>query len=201
MARWQNLPEIWKVTFAEAVSAYVENDSAPIGSVVTDSSGSILSRGHNAFAAKRLAHAEMSALDGVPLDANRTELSIYSTLEPCPMCTGAIRMFQLGAVHFAARDPSAGSTELLNATTFMRAFPCNIVGAQIKPLEMVVVALLIEYRERTGHHRWRERWLSYQPSAFQLGCRLSSNSVHSRWVSSRSSAEEIFDEVASELAV
>ena len=86
-------------------------------------------------------------------DIDRTQCEIYSTLEPCPMCTGAVRMSQLRAVHFAARDPSAGSTEFLTANRFMREFPCVAHTPRDALLELVIVSLLMEYRRRTGHMR------------------------------------------------
>jgi hypothetical protein len=62
--------------------------------------------------------------------------------------------------------------------------------------ESVVVALIIEYRQRTGHHRWRERWESYQPAAVELGPALATHRAHAAWVRTAVSAEELFIDVA-----
>ena len=59
-----------------------------------------------------------------------------------------------------------------------------------------MVALIIEYRERTGHHRWRERWESYQPAAVELGHALATHGAHAAWVRTAVSAEELFNDVA-----
>jgi len=69
----------------------------------------------------RLAHAEINALIGLAHSAtNIRECALYSTLEPCVLCIGAIRMVGLKDVRYAERDPVAGGTALLEATNFMR---------------------------------------------------------------------------------
>ena len=111
-SRWSQLSEPWQLALEQAIAAYLHRDSAPIGAVIVNGQNKIVSQGANAFTDGRLAHAELNALVALPPDALRTSCEIYSTLEPCPMCAGAIRMSQLRGVHFAARDPSAGSSDL-----------------------------------------------------------------------------------------
>lgn len=97
----------------EAVCA-AEEDEVPIGAVVV-CNGRIIARGHNMT--ERLhdpsAHAEMiaitaatEALGGKYLDS----CTIYVTVEPCPMCAGAMNWAQLGALVYGADDPKRGYT-------------------------------------------------------------------------------------------
>ncbi len=85
----------------------------PVGAVVVRR-GRIIARGHNQR--ERLndptAHAEMiaiteaaSAVDGWRLE----DVTLYVTLEPCPMCAGAIRLARIPRVIFGARDPRMGA--------------------------------------------------------------------------------------------
>lgn len=113
------------------------------------------------------------------------------------MCTGAIRMMQLRAVHFAAVDPSAGSTHLLNTDDFMRSIPCRVYGPSEKALEFVLVALILEHRTRMGQKRWREQWLAYQPEASALGEKLASSKAFENWRASNLNAGELYEEVIS----
>ncbi len=88
---------------------------APIGAVVVKkSSGEIIGRGYNRREADKspLAHAEIMALD----EASRTlggwrvvDSVLYVTLEPCPMCAGAIINSRIDRVVFGASDKKAGS--------------------------------------------------------------------------------------------
>ena len=97
----------------EAANAAVE-DEVPIGAVVV-CNGRIVGRGHNMT--ERLkdpsAHAEMiartaatEALGGKYLDS----CSLYVTVEPCPMCAGAMNWAQLGELVYGASDPKRGYT-------------------------------------------------------------------------------------------
>jgi len=169
VSRWSQLNEPWRVALEQAIAAYLEQDSAPIGAAIINGQGEVIARGANAFASSRLAHAELNALVALPSDTDRSSCEIYSTLEPCPMCAGAIRMSQLRGVHFAAHDPSAGSTDLLNANEFMREFPCTIHRPQNPDLEAVIVSLVLEFRVRTGHVRWLEHWRDYHPVGASRG--------------------------------
>ena len=95
----------------EAANAAAE-DEVPIGAVVV-CNGRIVGRGHNMT--ERLkdpsAHAEMiaitaatEALGGKYLDS----CSLYVTMEPCPMCAGAMNWAQLGELVYGASDPKRG---------------------------------------------------------------------------------------------
>ncbi len=178
---WSSLPIAWQEAFALAVDSYLRRDAAPIGAVVTDGAGAIVSRGGNAISTHRLSHAEMEAFAGVPATLDRRAARLFVTVEPCPMCAGALRMMQLGNVHFAARDPAAGATRLLQDDGFMREIPCAVHAPRIPALEQVVVALVTEHRMRTGHTRWQPTWEAYQPVAFAVGRRLAAEGAHERW--------------------
>lgn len=85
----------------------------PVGAIVTRGDG-IVGRGRNRRERGKnaLAHAELEAIS----DACKTlggwrlwECTIYVTLEPCPMCTGALINSRMKRVVFGAYDPKAGS--------------------------------------------------------------------------------------------
>ena len=97
----------------EAANAAAE-DEVPIGAVVV-CNGRIVGRGHNMT--ERLkdpsAHAEMiaitaatEALGGKYLDS----CSLYVTVEPCPMCAGAMNWAQLAELVYGPSDPKRGYT-------------------------------------------------------------------------------------------
>jgi len=98
---------------AEAEAAAAEGE-VPIGAVaVLD--GRVVSRGHNRRRARSdiTAHAEMMCLRGVwelaEGDFDLSRLSIYSTLEPCAMCTGAIVHYRIGRVVYGEADVMLGA--------------------------------------------------------------------------------------------
>ena len=101
---------------AEARRAADEGE-VPIGSVVVFD-GRIVGRGRNAR--ERLndptAHAEILALQEAARSLGRWRLTgatIYATLEPCPMCAGALVNARIDRLVYAVPDPKAGAAGTL----------------------------------------------------------------------------------------
>ena len=193
MSDWNNLESTWQQVMSGALEAYIEG-SIPIGAVVADEHGVIVSRGRNKFTQDRIAHAETEALRTVPITLNRNNAMLFSSMEPCPMCIGAIRLMRLRAIKFAARDPAAGSIELLRATQFMRHVECQVFEPDDLLLERVNVAMMMEYRTRNGHQRWRESWFSYLPEAVEVGETLAASTFFEE--SRQSTPQKIYDTIA-----
>jgi tRNA(adenine34) deaminase len=105
--------EAWmKQALCEAMRAY-ELDEVPIGAVVV-CEGKIIGKGYNQI--KQLqdptAHAEMIAITAAAnhLQSRRLEsCTLYVTLEPCPMCAGAIVLARIPTLVFGGFDPKAGA--------------------------------------------------------------------------------------------
>ena len=82
--------------------------------MITDRDGKIIGRGRNrrVECSDATAHAEIEAIreaSGVLRDWRLTGCTIYVTLEPCPMCTGAIINARIPTVVFGAREENSGS--------------------------------------------------------------------------------------------
>jgi tRNA(adenine34) deaminase len=104
--------EAMAVAMAEAVDAGVAGE-VPVGAVVVIA-GRIVGRGHNEREGRAdpTAHAEIIALRQASAAAGRWRLNdatMYVTLEPCPMCAGALVAARLSRVVFGAPDPKAGA--------------------------------------------------------------------------------------------
>jgi tRNA(adenine34) deaminase len=89
-----------------------EEGEIPVGAVIV-SKNRIIARAYNQT--ERLsdvtAHAEMLAITAAANSLGAKYLvdcRLYVTLEPCPMCAGALFWSQIGEVHFAASDPKRG---------------------------------------------------------------------------------------------
>ena len=89
-----------------------EADEVPVGAVVVRQ-GVVLGRGYNKKNAKKNAffHAEIIAMNAAAKklgDWRLNDCTLYVTLEPCPMCAGAIINARVKRVVFGAYDPKAG---------------------------------------------------------------------------------------------
>jgi tRNA(adenine34) deaminase len=106
-----------RMALDEAQQAAAE-DEVPIGAVVVSLKNGVLGRAHNQR--ERLkdptAHAEMIAITQAAqaLGSWRLEgCALYVTLEPCPMCAGAVVNARLPLVVYGAADPKAGACDTL----------------------------------------------------------------------------------------
>ncbi|WP_173719805.1 tRNA adenosine(34) deaminase TadA [Bacillus massilinigeriensis] len=89
-----------------------EIEEVPIGAVIV-LDGEIISRAHNLRESEQnaVAHAELLAIEHAckKLGTWRLEEAVlYVTLEPCPMCSGAIILSRIRKVVYGARDPKGG---------------------------------------------------------------------------------------------
>lgn len=105
-----------KLALKEAEHAYDEGE-VPIGAVVTYA-GEVVGRGHNMV--ERLqdptAHAEIIAITAACETLGTKVLrgcSVYVTIEPCPMCAGAMVWAKIDRLIFGALDEKAGSASTL----------------------------------------------------------------------------------------
>ena len=91
-----------------------ENGEVPVGCVIADSAGTVIGRGRNRREEKAdaTAHPEIEAIReaGEALGSWRLDgCTLYVTLEPCPMCTGAIINARVPTLVYGTADAVSGS--------------------------------------------------------------------------------------------
>jgi len=103
----------WMRRALELARAAEAAGDVPVGAVVVGPDGSVLGEGFNEREATGdpTAHAELLAIRRAAARVGRWRLdgaTLYVTLEPCPMCAGAIACARLPLVVYGADDPKAG---------------------------------------------------------------------------------------------
>lgn len=103
-----------------------EHGDVPVGAVVI-SGGRIIAKAHNEREKNGMAtaHAELLAIEEACRIKGGWRLSdctLYVTLEPCPMCAGAIINSRIGKVVFGAKDARAGA---LGSLIDLKNYPLN----------------------------------------------------------------------------
>jgi tRNA(adenine34) deaminase len=116
----------WRSCFRLAWDAF-QARSIPVGAVLVDAHGKTVSSGRNRSNEKtgpvghivgcNIAHAEINALATLP-PGDYADHTLYSTLEPCFLCTAALRHSHIGVVRFAAPDPMWHGVERLPELSF-----------------------------------------------------------------------------------
>ncbi len=113
MNRWP-LPDPMQAALAAAQAA-AQAGEVPIGAVVVKD-GVVIAAAHNAprGLADPTAHAEILAIRAAAqaLGSERLEgCELWVTLEPCPMCAGAISHARIARLYYGASDPKGGAVE------------------------------------------------------------------------------------------
>ena len=98
----------------ELAKEAAEAGDVPVGCIVVSPEGEIIGRGRNRREQNRdaTAHAEVEAIREANKNLNTWRLhgcSMYVTLEPCPMCAGAIINSRLTKLFYGSREDNSGS--------------------------------------------------------------------------------------------
>ena len=126
----------------------------PVGAVIVHN-GEIVASAHNEREAclDPTAHAEVLAIRRAAKRLGRRRLSgcrLYVTLEPCPMCAGAIVMSEMDGVYYGAADAQAGCAGSIYALTedpaFGKRIPCSGFLLE-KPCREIIDSFFEERRE------------------------------------------------------
>ena len=123
--------DFMRMALEEARLAQLGGD-VPVGAVIVRG-GQVVARAHNEREAcgDPIAHAELLAMQRAAAALGRRRLegcTMYVTLEPCPMCAGAVALSGLDAVYFGAYDPRMGCAgsvyDLPGDPAFSAGVPC-----------------------------------------------------------------------------
>lgn len=119
------------MALVEAQKAFDE-DEVPIGAIIV-CKGHIIARAHNLTEMLNdvTAHAEMQAITAAAANIGGkylTDCTLYVTVEPCPMCAGAIAWSQMGRLVYGAGDEKRGylrySPDVLHPKTEVTSGVC-----------------------------------------------------------------------------
>jgi tRNA(adenine34) deaminase len=117
-----------------------DEDEVPIGAVIVSMDRGVIASAHNQREQLKdpTAHAEMIALTQAARALNAWRLErclLYVTLEPCPMCAGALVQARLPFVIYGATDPKAGACHTLYQITNDSRLNhrCQVIGGVLAP--------------------------------------------------------------------
>ena len=203
---WNEIEKPWQQVFRLAWDSYVMG-SIPIGAVVTNEHGEIISCGRNRTLEKtyrnsKMAHAEMDALlniDDSIYPALRS-YSLYTLMEPCPMCMGSIVMSNIRKIKIAARDTYAGSTHFCKTDPYISSKNIDVVF-EGGILEMAALVLQT-YFELQSSHKKSNAVLSAlkfnQPHSYQIAKKFYSINFFDKFLNDPLGIQIIFNSIITE---
>jgi tRNA(adenine34) deaminase len=186
MDAWHELDPAWRAAFDLAWEAFSAG-TIPVGAVVTDADGSIISRGRNRMYdtsasageiyGSRVAHAEINALVHLGIDRRYFDCTLWTTLEPCAQCVGAAWLSTIGRVAFAATDIYGGASKLIErqieAADSARNFHMAVEGPLVGPLAVFSELLHVAYfLARDPSHHVSDTYRERRPELTSLAERL-----------------------------
>ncbi len=145
-----------QMAFNQARKSY-EEGGCPIGGVLVDNgTGEVLGQGHNALVQEEnpILHGEMAALRAAKR-VDRHNSTMYTTLQPCFMCAGAIAQFGIPRVVIGDADNSSSRETI----SFMeaRGIEVLILDSRTSPAASACVRLASRFREEKPD-LWIEDW-------------------------------------------
>jgi len=202
---WSSLSLPWRKSFEQGWIAY-QSGSFPIGAVVVGADNEILSVGrslHNEtgeadqrqISSHPLSHAEVNALLSLDYEQiNSYECELYTIVEPCPLCIGAVAMARIKKLRYAARDPYGGSTGLLSASNYLKSKRITASGPHSEDFEDVIIAMQTEFLLRTPRSSTKRviaKWKTVLPRGVSLGVKLFENGELAGMASHQGKPEDV----------
>lgn len=131
----------------------LSKDEVPVGAVIV-CNGKIIAAAYNEREMSRdaTAHAEVLAVRRACEALGRWRLSdceLYVTLEPCPMCAGAIVNAKLGAVYYGAKDPRGGAFDsIMNLRSYPLYHRPEVLGGVLEKESLALMRSFFEGKRK-----------------------------------------------------
>jgi len=133
-AEWACLDQAWQALL---------RGNVPVGAAILDGTGAIMATGQNMvysgapasldtgpryLARSLLAHAEVNALAGLTPERRYADCELVTSLEPCPLCMGAVAQATVGRVCYLGADAFNGAAALRMTTRYTSRVPLALSG-------------------------------------------------------------------------
>jgi tRNA(adenine34) deaminase len=179
---WAALGEPWRVAFDQAWEGFWAGNP-PVGAVVVDAAGKIVTAARSRrfdssappgqLAGTNLAHAEVNALAGLA-PGKYSDCVLYTTLEPCLLCTAAVTHSHVACVRYAAPDPLwRGIRQLPELNDYVRRRWPTWDGPATGPVAMLAGVLIAQwYLRHDPDHAGLAAYAIDQPEVLAAAQRL-----------------------------
>jgi len=150
-AEWVCLDQAWQA---------LQRGNIPVGAAILDGTGAIIATGQNMvysgsparsdaapqhLARSLLAHAEINALAGLTPERRYADCHLVTSLEPCPLCMGAVAQSTVGSVSYLGADPFNGAAAQRITTRYTSRVPLLLSGPRDDAAGRLAAGLHLAY--------------------------------------------------------
>ena len=204
---WNEVTNEWRTALREAWISFISG-SIPIGAVLCDPEGKIILSDHNRkheaqTINKNISHAEanlLRALDTSVYDPKA--LTLYSTMEPCPMCMGTIVMANIKKVSYAAADPYCGMAHLVKTEPYYSSqnISCVYEGKELEQFQLTIQSYCeLRYIEQGADGYVLGKFAELCPAAVKTAERLFKTKWLDKAAEEGKDVGEVFDHIITEI--
>lgn len=153
---WEALEKPWQIAFEMGWEAF-KHSSIPIGAVIVDENGEIISAGRNRTCEHtepnpHISHAESEAIQKLDTSKHsKPGYTLYTCMEPCPMCMGTIVMSKIRILKIAAHDCYCGATHYCSDDPYItsKKIQVSFEGGLSEAVQLILQGYW-EFRQSNG---------------------------------------------------
>ncbi|SEK43246.1 Cytidine and deoxycytidylate deaminase zinc-binding region [Ruminococcus sp. YRD2003] len=200
---WKDIFAPWRAAFEEAWEAF-RTGSVPIGAALCDESGAILlcdrNRSNEADTVnRRISHAEANLLRRLDTSVGDLHsLTLYTTMEPCPMCMGTAVMAGIRHLRSAARDPYCGMVHLAETEPYYaeKRLDFTFELGEVELVQLTVQSYReLRYVDSGASPKVLDKFEAYMPEAVSAARELYAAKELDRLAEAGTAAGEVFDRI------
>ncbi|MBR5090168.1 MAG: nucleoside deaminase [Ruminiclostridium sp.] len=202
--KFNELNKHWQEVFELGWQSFCEGN-LPIGAVIVDESGKTISVGRNHYITSerfpnyKVDHAETECIQLLDIEKHPDlkNYTLYTSMEPCPMCIGTIIMSNLKRVRVAAHDAWAGASDICITNAYAQKKSVEVVFADDFLANMqIALQGCVELRNNGAESAVYKSFTEMYPLGASVAYRLFSEGIADRFVDDRTPFPEVFDTIA-----
>ena len=203
--RFGELDNHWQKVFGLGWQSFCEGN-LPIAAIIVDDAGNILSEGRNHYITSKrfpnckVDHAETACIQQLDIVKypDLQSYTLYTSMEPCPMCIGTIIMSNLKLVRVAAHDAWAGASDICMKNSYAQK-KSVIVEFADDILANIQIAMqgCVELSYNGAESEVYKSFMEMYPTGAAAAYKLYNDKTAKALVDKKAPISEVFDTVAS----
>lgn len=202
--RFKDIGKEWQAVSELSWKSFCEGN-LPIAAIIVDDDGNILSEGRNHYVSSKrfpnckVDHAETECIQQLDIEKypDLKKYTLYTSMEPCPMCIGTIIMSNLKRVKVAARDSWAGASDICmkNAYANQKSVEVSFADDHLANVQIAIQGC-VELKYNGTNSEVYKSFMETYPIGAAAAYKLYTEKLLERFVEEGSTAGPVFDFIA-----